>query len=31
MNPATKALHRTLIRLLRGVATAWEDWLNAQK
>lgn len=31
MSAATKTLHRALIRLLRGVATAWEEWLNEQK
>lgn len=31
MNPATVKLHETLIRLLKGVTTAWEEWLKAQR
>lgn len=28
MNAATVELHRTIIRLLKGILTAWERWLN---
>lgn len=28
MKPATKALHLTLIRLLKGCLNAWERWVN---
>ena len=28
MNPATKELHETVIRLLKGVLTAREKWLS---
>jgi hypothetical protein len=31
MNPATKELHETVIRLLKGVLTAWEKWLSKQE
>lgn len=31
MSPATITLHEALIRLLKGVAAAWEKWLEAQK
>ena len=31
MTPATFQLHEVLIRLLKGVVTAWERWLEAQK
>ena len=31
MNPATLRLHETMIRLLKGVITAWEEWLKSQK
>lgn len=30
MQPATMTLHRTLIRLLKGMLTAWEVWLDSQ-
>jgi len=30
MSPATKELHETVIRLLKGVLTAWEKWLTKQ-
>ena len=30
MTPATKELHATLIRLLKGCISAWERWLNQQ-
>lgn len=28
MTPATKELHTTLIRLLKGCLSAWEKWLE---
>ena len=28
MKPATKKLHQALIRSLRGILTAWENWLT---
>lgn len=31
MSPATKELHETVIRLLKGVLTAWEKWLAKQE
>lgn len=31
MIPATKELHETVIRLLKGVLTAWEKWLSKQE
>ncbi len=30
MSPTTKTLHETLIRLAKGVITAWEQWLQKQ-
>lgn len=30
MTPATRELHATIIRLLKGVITAWERWLQQQ-
>lgn len=30
MTPATRELHETIIRLLKGVLTAWEKWLKNQ-
>ena len=30
MNPSTKKFHETLIRLLKGCLSAWEDWLKSQ-
>ena len=30
MTPATRELHKTVIRLLKGVLTAWEEWLEKQ-
>lgn len=30
MNPTTKELHQTLIRLLKGCLSAWERWLEKQ-
>lgn len=29
MQPRTYKLHAALIKLLKGVATAWEDWLKS--
>lgn len=31
MTPATLELHQTVIRLLKGVLTAWEKWLEKQQ
>jgi len=31
MNPASAELHEALIRLLKGMLSAWEKWLKAQK
>lgn len=31
MNPATRELHQTLIRLLKGCLSAWERWLEQQR
>lgn len=31
MSPATLQLHETLIRLAKGVITAWEKWLESLK
>jgi hypothetical protein len=31
VNPSTIQLHETLIRLMKGVISAWEKWLEAQK
>lgn len=30
MTPATKELHQTLIRLIKGCIGAWERWLEQQ-
>lgn len=30
MSKATRKLHETLIRLAKGMITAWEEWLNSQ-
>ncbi|MDR6767727.1 hypothetical protein J2W88_003008 [Acidovorax delafieldii] len=30
MHPATKELHQTLIRLIKGCIGAWERWLEQQ-
>lgn len=30
MSPATRKLHEALIRLFKGVISAWSDWLEAQ-
>ena len=29
MTPATRELHETIIRLLKGVLSAWEKWLKS--
>lgn len=31
MTPATRELHSTIIRLLKGIITAWERWLQQQE
>ena len=31
MSKTTVKFHRTLIRLLKGVLTAWEEWLDHQE
>lgn len=31
MNQNTRELHETVIRLLKGVLTAWEKWLAKQE
>ena len=31
MSPATIQLHEALLRLAKGVISAWERWLEAQK
>jgi hypothetical protein len=31
MNPTTRELHQTLIRLLKGCLSAWERWLEQQR
>lgn len=31
MTPATRELHVTIIRLLKGIITAWERWLQHQE
>ncbi len=30
MSAATRALHEALIRLAKGMLTAWEAWLKSQ-
>jgi hypothetical protein len=30
MSPATRKLHEALIRLVKGIITAWERWLAEQ-
>lgn len=30
MTLATKKLHESLIRLAKGMLTAWEEWLKTQ-
>lgn len=29
MSPATRTLHETLIRLVKGMVKAWEEWVRA--
>jgi hypothetical protein len=31
MSPATVQLHEALIRVLKGMISAWEKWLEAMK
>lgn len=31
MKPTTRELHETIIRLLKGILSAWERWLKDQK
>lgn len=31
MDTSSITLHRTLIRLARGMITAWEEWVNRQQ
>jgi hypothetical protein len=31
MNQSTKVLHESLIRLAKGMISAWENWLKAQQ
>jgi hypothetical protein len=31
MSPATVAFHQQVIRLLKGILTAWEEWLERMK
>lgn len=31
MTETTRELHETVIRLLKGVLTAWEKWLSRQE
>lgn len=31
MTPATKELQATIIRLLKGIISAWERWLQQQE
>lgn len=30
MKPHTRTLHQTLLRLVKGIITAWEAWLNSE-
>lgn len=30
MTPHTRLFHQTLIRLIKGIVTAWERWLVAE-
>lgn len=30
MKPETKELHETVIRLCKGILSAWEKWLSKQ-
>jgi hypothetical protein len=29
MSPVTAKLHESLIRLIKGMVSAWEDWLKS--
>jgi hypothetical protein len=31
MSPASIKLHESLIRLMKGVISAWEEWLNSYR
>lgn len=31
MSPETLVLHEKVIRLLRGILSAWDEWVQAQK
>jgi len=31
MSPSTVRFHETIIRLLKGIISAWEEWLKSQK
>lgn len=31
ITPATRELHSTIIRLLKGIISAWEKWLQQQE
>lgn len=31
MKASTIALHRALIRLLKGILSVWENWLNGEE
>ena len=31
MSPATVKLHETLIRLVKGMISAWEEWLKSAR
>jgi hypothetical protein len=31
MKPETIALHEKIIRLVRGIINAWDDWVQLQK
>jgi len=31
MDQITVKLHETLIRLMKGVISAWEEWIKAKK
>ena len=31
MTPASIKLHETVIRLVKGIVSAWEEWLKASR
>jgi hypothetical protein len=31
VSASTIKLHRTIIRMVKGIVTAWEDWLTEQE